>query len=345
MEKGVKPILILFLIVLIFYLFIQLSAILVPLVLAIFTASLFVPVIHKLEKFKVPKKLFIPILSAVVLIFLFILFYVVFHSISEIGTELPFLTTKIVEKTTKALEMINSTFSLSIDFTALKEGLVDLLNKGIVARTAGSVAKKVSQFAGSFFMFSLYFVVLLSGITNYKNFTKQLEKTLPDSDISGSIDTVRKSIVSYVSIKSGISLLTGVVTWIVLAIFGLKFAFLFAMMTFLLNFIPSIGSIIAVVPPILIALIQFDSLVQPTAIFALLLGLQMTMGNIIEPKVMGNKLRLNTLSVIFGLVLWGYIWGIPGMLLSVPMMVLLKLIFDRIESLRFISVILGSGDE
>jgi AI-2 transport protein TqsA len=85
------------------------------------------------------------------------------------------------------------------------------------------------------------------------------------------------------------------------------------------------------------AIIQYDTFSVPITLAVILLILQLTMGNFIEPKLLGNRLRLNTVTVIFGLVFWGYMWGIPGMILSVPLMVVLKLTLEYIPSTRVLA--------
>ena len=144
------------------------------------------------------------------------------------------------------------------------------------------------------------------------------------------------------TIKVIVSSSTGIIAGLVCMAFGVKFAVFFGFLTFLLNFIPSIGSIIATIPPVLMAMIQFDTFQRPILILIILGLVQMTIGNFIEPKIMGDRLRLNTVTVIFGLVFWGIIWGIPGMLLSVPLLVILKLILEYSDTLSVVARIMGS---
>ena len=125
---------------------------------------------------------------------------------------------------------------------------------------------------------------------------------------------------------------------------NLNFAFFFGFIAFLLNFIPSIGSILATIPPFMMAFIQFDTL-QPVVLLLLILStIQMVMGNLVEPIITGDRLKLNTLTVIFGLVFWGYIWGLAGMIISIPLLVLLKLIFEHFPDTQIFARIMGSPD-
>jgi len=127
---------------------------------------------------------------------------------------------------------------------------------------------------------------------------------------------------------------------IVLLIFGVPFAVLFGVLNFLLNYIPTIGSIIGTTLPVLIAALQFDSLWPAFWLLIILMGLQMLMGNWLEPKLMGTSLGMSPLLVLFALFFWGWLWGIPGMILAVPIMAILQIIFKNIPSLNFLAALM-----
>ncbi|MGE5500055.1 MAG: AI-2E family transporter, partial [Syntrophothermus sp.] len=134
-------------------------------------------------------------------------------------------------------------------------------------------------------------------------------------------------------------LFVGVVTGIILFIFKVDFVVAWAVLTFLLNFIPNIGSLIAVVLPVLVSLVQFGSPGLALLIAVILIVVHNIFGNIIEPRIFGHRLGLNPLVILLSLLLWGYIWGIVGALLSVPLTAVVKIIISRSDSpnLQFIS--------
>jgi predicted PurR-regulated permease PerM len=153
---------------------------------------------------------------------------------------------------------------------------------------------------------------------------------------------VSGSIQRYIGMKTVVSLLTGAVSYFVLILVGVDFAAIWALLVFFLNFIPTIGSIIAVVFPALLALVQFDTL-TPFLIVALGLGgAQFLIGNVIEPAYMGKSLNLSSLMILLSLSFWGLVWGVPGMFLSVPMMVVTGLVCAQFKGLRWIAVILSA---
>ncbi|HDL18350.1 MAG TPA: AI-2E family transporter [Bacteroidetes bacterium] len=143
--------------------------------------------------------------------------------------------------------------------------------------------------------------------------------------------------------KTLISLATGLIATIILIVFGVDFAVVWGMLTFLLNYIPNIGSIIATAPPILVAFLQFDSFLRPLWITVLLLLVQMAMGNIIEPKFMGKSLDLSPLVVILFLIFWGFLWGIVGMILAVPIAATIKIVTANFPALRPVSVLMSGN--
>lgn len=156
------------------------------------------------------------------------------------------------------------------------------------------------------------------------------------------VTDIGESIRRYLSIKTIMSLLTSGVSFAVLKTIGVDFAETWALIIFLLNYIPSIGAIVGVVFPALLALIQFDTLWQFFIIAALLAGAQLIIGNIMEPSLMGRTLNLSPFVVIASLAFWAMIWGIVGAFLSVPLTTALIIVCSHIPSLRWVAVLLSA---
>ncbi|MDP5038852.1 MAG: AI-2E family transporter, partial [Candidatus Gracilibacteria bacterium] len=156
---------------------------------------------------------------------------------------------------------------------------------------------------------------------------------------------IKKNIKTYFLIKAFVSFLTAVLSYIVMKIFGLDFALFWSMLIFFLNFIPNIGSIIAVFFPIVLSLIQYDTIYPFIFISAFLVGIQVLIGNIVEPKFMGNKLNLSPLVILISLGFWASIWGIVGMMLCVPLMVIINIILAQFESTRGLAILMSKNGE
>jgi predicted PurR-regulated permease PerM len=145
----------------------------------------------------------------------------------------------------------------------------------------------------------------------------------------------------YMSIKAMVSLITGVIVYVALKIIGVDYPLLWSLLAFLLNFVPNIGSIIAAVPPVILALVQLGSL-SALMVALVYVAINMIVGNWIEPRYMGKGLGLSTLIVFMSLVFWGWILGPVGMFLSVPLTMLLKIAFETSEDTLWISILMGS---
>jgi AI-2 transport protein TqsA len=148
----------------------------------------------------------------------------------------------------------------------------------------------------------------------------------------------------YLSIKTVTSLMTGALIWIGLSILGLDYAIIWALIAFLLNYIPNIGSIIAAVPAMAFALVQlgFGGAIWTTVIFV---AINMIIGNAVEPKIMGKGLGLSTFIVFLSLLFWGFVLGTVGMFLSVPLTMAIKIMLEQDENTKWMAIVLGSEGE
>jgi predicted PurR-regulated permease PerM len=162
-----------------------------------------------------------------------------------------------------------------------------------------------------------------------------------DADLSRFAKGTRE-VQHYLAIKTGLSLITGGLIAIWLTILGLDFALVWGLLAFLLNYIPNLGSIIAAVPAILLAIVQLG----PGSAILVTIGflvVNMALGNVVEPHLMGRKLGLSTLVVFLSLVFWGWVWGPVGMLLSVPLTMMCKILLENSKDLQWVAILLDSG--
>lgn len=150
---------------------------------------------------------------------------------------------------------------------------------------------------------------------------------------------------TYIGLKTLMSAIIATGSWITMKCVGLDFAEFWAMLIFFLNYIPNIGPIIATAFPAVLALIQFESWWPFIIITSVISGLQFIVGNIIEPKFLGQSLNLSTLVILFALALWGSIWGILGMLLAVPITVMMMIIFAHFDATRPAAILLSQDGQ
>jgi predicted PurR-regulated permease PerM len=158
----------------------------------------------------------------------------------------------------------------------------------------------------------------------------------------GTSTSIAKSVRGYLGIKTLTSLATGVLVGLMLALLGIDFALLWGLLAFLLNYVPNVGSILAAVPAVLLALL-LGGVTSALLVAAGYAVINTIIGNIVEPRIMGEGLGLSTLVVFLSLILWGWVLGPVGMLLSVPLTTTLKIVLEARESTKPIAVLLGSG--
>ena len=163
--------------------------------------------------------------------------------------------------------------------------------------------------------------------------------------IDSMIVHIGKDIQSYLGIKSLMGLLTALASWAIMTAVGLDFAEFWALLIFFLNYIPNIGAIVATLFPAILALIQFQTWVPFVIMTSGLVVVQFIIGNLIEPRYLGRSLNLSPLVILIALGLWGQIWGVLGMFLSVPITVILMIIFAHFESTRPLAILLSQDGQ
>jgi len=210
------------------------------------------------------------------------------------------------------------------------------------------VGSLVQRLGGSFFSFLgnmlwvLLFLVFI--LAERESFARRLVRGVGDegaADILQVMSRINKAVQSYLGLKTIISVLTGVLVAIVLSLFQIPFAVLWGVLAFLLNFIPNIGSLISVMPPVAITFFQYGSLTRTLLVTGSLVIIHFFVGNVLEPKIMGRGLNLSPLVVLLSLVFWGWLWGIPGMLLSVPLTAAIRIACEQMEITRPLAIMIS----
>jgi AI-2 transport protein TqsA len=162
------------------------------------------------------------------------------------------------------------------------------------------------------------------------------------SAFSGVLGEMNKKMGAYISIKALVCFLTGLTAYVLCRAFGIDFALFWALLAFVLNFIPVVGSIVASVPPIVLGIIQVESKTAVVFFVLSLILVNTLLGQVLEPKLMGTRLSLKPVAILLGLVFWGLLWGIPGMFLATPLMVLLRILASHFNFSRSFERLLSS---
>lgn len=339
--QSIKKILTVFLIGTIIWLMSLLSSLLIPLAMALLFALLFYPLQVLLIKWKVPKSLTVPLILIISLIvFYFIITSVVLTGI-DIAREKEYFASQLSLKFDKIFIWLDKVSEGELNATTILQTLRQYMNFENITNLIGTVLGGLGTFSGAFIIFLIYYVILLSGMSNYKKYLNYVVGDKLDKRVLNNFEDIQKKLVYYIKYTSLLNLISTIIFISILYGFGIKYALFWGILNFFLNFIPNFGSLIAIILVSLMGLIQFESF---NTLFFLILSLlagNFIMGSIVGPKVMGNKLSLNTVTVIFGLFFWGYIWGVPGMFLSVPLLVIMKVVFESFPELSAIGRLMG----
>ncbi|MBR0253290.1 MAG: AI-2E family transporter, partial [Synergistaceae bacterium] len=224
------------------------------------------------------------------------------------------------------------------------EAVRDFNWMGILKDNAKNISSLIIALSSKFVM---TFVFLMFMLIEAPYLDEKIEKAFGKNAkrVKKILFTISEQVSQYLSTLALISFATGVCAWLVLMIFDVKLAAGWGVLTFLLNFIPTVGSIIATIPPVVMSIIQFSpGLFKPFLVLLSLTAIQITIGNIITPKVVGDRLGVSPVVILLSLLLWGMIWGIPGALLSTPIISIIKIICENIPALQSIAVLIGSGE-
>lgn len=208
----------------------------------------------------------------------------------------------------------------------------------IITSLAGSMASLI----GNIGLISLYLVFIF---LEQRYFLQKIDRVISTDrrrfemlKILQSIDT---DIRAYIGVKTFVSILTAIISYGIMRFAQLDFAEFWALLIFIFNYVPNLGSLFATALPSFLALVQFDTL-RPFFIVIIGVGLtQIIIGNILEPNLMGERLNTSPLVIILSLVLWGFLWGLPGLFLGVPITVISIIILYHFEDTRWIALMLS----
>ncbi len=310
------------------------ASIIVPFLLSLFIAIILSPSYNFFKSKGLPDTLSIVIVMSIFLLLLAFIANLVGTSVHNFSTNIDHYSSKLIIYY-QFLSKFAGNFGVEIPADEIRT----MLDSKQIMNFSTSVIRGLSA------MFTNGFVVILTVVfmlLESKHFTDKIRFADGNRETIGHINQIFTQIKSYMVIKTLISLFTGFVVWLFLAFIGIDYAFLWGVLAFLFNFIPNIGSIIAAVPAVLIALVQlggFSALI--VTIFYVVINI--IIGSILEPKVMGKGLGLSTLVVFLSLIFWGWLLGMVGMLLSIPLTIMAKIIFAANENTKWLAVLLGSG--
>lgn len=335
--KTTNTLLLIIVIPIVFYLLKVLSFIFIPLTFAMFLALMFVPFMRWINRKNIPK--FVGILFVIIIIFTVLKVggLVIKLSINEIVSAQGEFFEKAQHKIVDLVKNIESFFGIE---RLQNENMVLHYLKNFKPQNFGTTLNFLSQTISMTLMTAFFVILLLSESINLQNVMSKILFKQNISSIKAFIK-IEKDIITFVKVKFIISLMTGIGFSLACIFFNVSFPIFWGLLAFLINFVQMIGSVISVIMLTLFAFIELD----PTGILLFfiltIIAVQVLMGGILEPVFMGKAFSLNVVTVLIMLMLWGFIWGIPGLIMSIPITVFIKILLEQSPKTKIIAELMS----
>ncbi len=308
-----------------------------PILLALFITVICAQPIKWLEKKKVSNGLAVLIVLSGIILIIVGFGEIIGKSISQFSNDSAFYAKRLNEITASIFDTLRG-----IGFDMSLETLESNINTDRIMNYSASFLGAIGSLMSNMLLVIFILIFMLLELTSFDLKIKAVSNT--SGGTVNHINRINKSIRQYLGLMTIISLITGVLIYISLLIIGVKYAILWALLAFLFNFIPNIGSILASIPAILFATIQlgFGGALWTFLSYG---AINMIIGNVIQPQIMGKGLGLSTLVVFVSLIFWGFVLGSIGMFLSVPLTMVVKIILGQNKSTKWIAILLGTEQE
>ena len=249
------------------------------------------------------------------------------------------------QKYARNIHWLTSTIEKKLQIN-LSQTIEQGLEKFDVSHFINPILNSIGTFAGNFILILFYVIFLILEETSFKNKIKLIVSDKSKLDSTNKLlNNIEHSITHYVGLKTLVSLISAITCFFILLFFGVQSPFLWATLIFLLNYIPVVGAFLAVSLPFCFSIIQLGEFYQPCILLLTLSIIQLSIGNFIEPKIMGNSLNISPLVAILSLAIWGGIWGFVGMIVSVPITVILIIISAHFGKTKPIAILLSNKGE
>ncbi|HEY9017361.1 AI-2E family transporter [Thiomicrospira sp.] len=306
----------------------------IPIMLALFVAIISTPFLRMMTTRGVPSFLAVLIVLFVLIVFGGGLVLIVTQSIDSFIAQMPNYQQRFQNMLSGLVPVLES-----LNFPMSREMLMEHVNPSNVIGSLGAALSAVSSLLTNVFL--VVFIVIFI-LMEEASFPRKFRAAMPDAQFT--LDTTNgfmARVNKYLLIKTIISFVTGTLVTIWLYVLGVDFPVLWGLVAMLMNFIPNVGSLIAAVPAVLLALVQLG--LGDAALVALgYLVINVVMGNLLEPKFMGKGLGLSPLVVFLSLLIWGWLFGPVGMFLSIPLTMIVKIGLEQYEGTRWVAIMLGN---
>ena len=311
------------------------ESLLVPFLLSLFIAVIVTPLLSGLNRRGLPNGLSILLIVVMIVIIGVFIGAVVGSSINNFRSELPEYQARLLFFSDGVQQKL-AAMGITIDPSLWRETVNPSAALGMAGNTLAAFGNIMTD--GFLILLTVMFI-----LAEEVNFSEKLRQATPGGDKAfQALENFTQSVNKYMAMKTMVSLLTGFIIMVSLFFIGVDYYVLWGLLAFLLNFIPTLGSILAAIPAVLLAIVQLG-VPEAIATAVVFLAVNTIVGNVLEPRIMGKGLNLSSLVVFLSLVFWGWILGPVGMLLSVPLTMTVKIALESVEETYWVGVMLGSG--
>ncbi len=309
------------------------SEIIVPFLISLAVAIIFSPFFTFLESKKIPKIISLIFVISIILLPLSIASSYIADEVRDFTQHYQSIKEQFIQHLYMYIDKLHE-FGLEFSYDQVKE----LLHRIDVASFFKKIISQAnSQFSNIFLIIFMVAFMLVESDIFHKKMIAISQKYHVDTAV---INEIIEKVKSYFIIKMKTSMLTGFLVFLVLWYFHIKYSVVLALIAFLFNFIPVIGSIIAAIPAVLLALLQYDIFTMLMVIGGYLF-INILVGNILEPRIMGKGLGLSALVIFLSMTFWGWMFGPTGMILSVPLTMVLQYLFAQYQETKWIAILLS----
>lgn len=313
------------------------SFIFIPLFLALFIALLLLPLLDWFARKKIPNWLGLVFILAVSAAFIWINVKVFQNTASELYSS----KTEIIASANEKINPILHNIRQYMGLPEQKGPLIDIENW--IEKNSGMLLGKVSTFLSGFFMTIFFLSLFLTGANLFEVYISKVSND--DKNIIQIFRNIIGTLNGFIKVKFFVSVLTGVLFSIIVMSFGVKFALFWGFMAFTLNFIQLIGSFVVTTVLILFGFVEINSTGNLIIFSSLLIATQVIIGGVLEPILMGKSFKINTISILISLSIWGFVFGIAGLVLAIPITVFLKMFLERIPSTEQLAKMMSTFSE
>jgi predicted PurR-regulated permease PerM len=308
------------------------AALILPFLVAVFVALVSLPLLNWLQGRRVPTPIAVLATVALALVALVGLAVLIGGTLTSFTDQVPRYRARLHTLYTPLLDYLAS-WGIEISQDTVRELVDPGAAMDIVTGTLRGVAAVLSNLL-------LVLLIVVFILSEAAGFPAKIAAAFGSAAGSERFDKIKLEVQRYLATKTVISLATGSLVALALSIIGVDFALLWGVVAFMLNYIPNLGSIIAAIPPTLLAAVQLGA-GHAIAVAVVFTVINVAFGNLLEPYLMGRRLGLSTLVIFLSLVFWGWVWGPVGMLLSVPLTMIAKIMLENTDDLRWVAVLLG----